>query len=287
MLVIWHAACDLVGFPRHRIPVLTYLKYAKTPVVGVAAPLSIKSRNAESAILEVFHEDGTTVYKGDVPTNFVRSIGPRSTAPMIIKLTLDPRLASSHIIDPVEHELVVPVRQNPPKLGLRVPLLARALENCRIGWSAPRATKVAIEIDDGAGQKRLETHPTTAFFHTFLKPGRNILRFIARDQHSMTAAIRTVWVRPPKPPRIKIENSILCERIGHNVSFMWSIRNADEAWIEALFGNERRTIPLTGSLIVAVTSITQEFILAARGPGGLRRARLKAVPWIGLESNNA
>jgi hypothetical protein len=286
MSIVLYSLGDLVKFPRHRIPVLTYLKYAKFPIIGMAAPFSIKSRYAESAILEVTHADGVKVYNGDMPPNGVMSIRPRSTADMMFKVTLEPQLASSHLIDPVEHELILPVRQNPPRMRLGVPWFVRALENGRIGWRAPQATKVAMERDDGGEPWRTETNPITAFFHKFTKPGRTILRFIARDQHSLTAAIRTVWVLPPRAPRIKVENRVQCERPGRNVSFSWSVTHAEEVWLEELFRNERHKVGLVGSFVVQVCTFTEEFVLVARGPGGVRRMRLQAMPWIGLESPN-
>jgi hypothetical protein len=285
MSIVLDSFGDLVGFPRHRIPVLTYLKYAKFPIVGVAAPFSIKSRNAESAILQVTHADGVKVYDGDVAPNCVMSIRPRSRADMMFKVILEPRMGSSHLIDPVEHELILPVRQNPPRLRLSVPWWVRALEDGRLGWHS-NAIKVATEIDDGDEVKRLESHPTTSFFHHFTKPGRTILRFIARDQHSMTAAIRTVWVRPPKPPRIKVDNRVQANRPGTNVAFSWSITHADEVWVEELFHNKRHAVKLIDAFTVQVCTFVEEFVLVARGPGGMRRVRLKTVPWIGLGSSN-
>lgn len=277
------AACGLVGIIR--VPVITKMKFAKEAVVGVPSTLILETKHAATAIVQAAQESGT-VYDGDMPPNGRLSLRPIDISPMHLTITLEPRPSAADKIDPVKHEWVVPVRQNPPRLKIKRPWFNRIGSPATIGWKAPDDAGVVAELDDSREMHRRQGPPLTKFLHHFTKPGKVIVRLIAKDKHSYTAAIRTIRVRQPMP-RIRVENKIQTGRPGQNVSFAWRIdRGVDEAFIEELFENKRRKVELIGSFTVAVARFTRELVLVARGPAGERRVYLKAIPWIGLETPN-
>jgi hypothetical protein len=278
--LLGESLCKALNIPIHRHPVLFKVKCGPL-VVGKTSTVAVEALYTSVVHVDVTQEKGS-IYHCDALQSFKAGIIPNCVGPVHMKLILVPRIPSAHLFDDAECD--VPLGNASaagPKLTIKRPWWMGVGKFGAIGWSAPTAKKFAYEIDDGETDKQSERRPIHEYLQKFDKPGKKILRFIAWDEHALTAAIRTirVWKTYPK---IRVENKIECARAGEGVSFAWRIENADEAWIEVLYENRREKVELTGTYVTRVEHYTREFVLVARGNGTMSRVRLKAVPFIGL-----
>ena len=280
----------VLHLPTHRSPVLRSLR--RTPNLRVGMDAEISGHAAHISRMRVtVTQPGAVCFEGDLTARFKIHFIPVDAGLVTVEIVLWPDLASADLFQPVTNRFVLFASPVGPRLRIWGPWFARAGRLVCIGWTSIDATDVASELDDGGPMRRQSGPPESALLHRFEKPGWAILRFIAKGPHGLTPMARIVWVWDwnwnwkPKP-RIRVEKSIQCGRPGQNVSFSWKILNAEPAGchLECLFQNRRHDVQPVGSFVVTITTIPEEFILCARGPGGVRRVRLRAVPWFAFDN---
>jgi hypothetical protein len=278
--LICESLCRFLHIPTPKHPYL-YRITCSSLIVDKTSTLRIETRNSSVIHLDVTQGD-KIIYHCEGPPVFKAGITPIEVGPVDATVTVVPRIPVMDMFNAAVCKIPLGnADATKPKLRVWVPWWINVGSLASIWWKSPKSNEVLLESDDGEDVKRRAGPPTSAFLHRFDKPGKKILRFIARDKHSFTAAIRVVRVRQPKPC-IYVDNKIECARAGESVSFAWRTVHADEVWMEVLFENRREKVELTGTYVTRVEHYTREFVLVARGNGTMSRVRLKAVPFIGL-----
>jgi len=267
----------LIGLPP-RPPELLVFGFDEKPKVRVLTTLRIQTRRAVLTHVLV-EQDRTAIFDGLVSRDSGAGVLAQTGATMKIRVTLEGRNPAARNGKLVMESLVDPEPNGPPIERFDVPGKVIFGDPISCAWESATAERARLAMIEDANVKESIEGPRGQVLVYPSRPGRLILKLTAESSWGTRSESRIVRVAPPK---LRLWAPAGTERAGHpgeKIGFEYRTENATEVWLTSPGCKTPQKAPKSGVLFVVVGWRPAEFLLIARGQGGIERAvTFRAVP---------
>ena len=266
----------VIRWHRSRKPVPEYLGFSSKPVAGRTFSVIARAQRVGNHNLEV-SQGGNVLFAGN-PYGKV-AVTPASSAMLRVAQTLWSLDGSKR----VDHELNVPVKDNPPRMRIRRPLWMRVGQMRVITCKASNADAIKVDVSGAGLSEQRIGPPGTAFAICPTEPGIILAQVTGRNQTS--SRTRAVIIRVfAARLTLTVENDTQAAKEGDTVSFIW--RCTGEVWLESPLRGERHRVSQAGFVSVTVGREPEELRLVVRNKWRTKTRTLRVIPrsLAGLDS---
>jgi hypothetical protein len=201
------------------------------------------------------------------------TVEPRSGAEMIIDVTAEPHRVNRK---PAHQRFALRPVVVRPRIGIRMPVLARVGQEFGVTWDGPQEATVSAHVE-GAGVSLEKTGPAAGgFLVRPEQPGLMMVNFVVRDPYADRSVTRRVLVWRE---RIGIKIDYTSSPVpGEAVNIVWHVNGGKKYWLEAR--GESHEVKRVGAAQMVFGAMPETLRLVAKGTNHTRSKTIRIEPNI-------